>query len=54
MPALLQAFGGGGHMRYRRRHGAFHDVPARSLAAEMPRRYPLVAGGGLGRFKASS
>ena len=27
-------------MRYDRWHGTFHDVPARFLAAEMPRRYP--------------
>lgn len=52
--ALLQAFGGSGHMRYERWHGTFHDVPARFLAAEMPRLYPFVAGGGLERFKASS
>lgn len=29
-------------MRYLRRHGAFHDVPARFLAREMPRRYPRM------------
>src|SRR5690606_6939063 len=52
--ALLQAFDGGGHMRYERWHGTFHDVPARFLAAEMPRLYPFVASGGLDRFKASS
>ena len=27
-------------MQYDRLHGAFHDVPARFLAAEMPRLYP--------------
>jgi transglutaminase-like putative cysteine protease len=29
-------------MRYLRRHGAFHDVPARFLAQEMPRRHPRM------------
>jgi transglutaminase-like putative cysteine protease len=50
--ALVQAFDGGGHMEYVVRHGAFHDVPARFLAAEMVRLYPFVANGGLDRFKA--
>lgn len=38
----LQAFEAAGRafMRYERLHGAFHDVPARFLAAEMPRLYP--------------
>jgi transglutaminase-like putative cysteine protease len=49
--ALLQAFDGGGHLRYERLHGSFHDIPARFLAREMPRRYPFVAAGGLERFK---
>lgn len=42
--AHLQAFDQAGRafMRYERLHGAFHDVPARFLAAEMPRRYPLI------------
>lgn len=40
--AHLQANDGQGRafMRYERLHGAFHDVPARFLAREMPRRYP--------------
>ena len=29
-------------MRYVRRHPTFHDVPARFLAREMPRRYPRM------------
>jgi len=49
--ALLQAFDGGGTMRYERHHGAFHDVPARFLAAEMPRLYPFTRDGGIERFK---
>jgi transglutaminase-like putative cysteine protease len=38
----LQPFDAEGRafMRYDRWHGTFHDVPARFLAAEMPRRYP--------------
>lgn len=43
--AVLQAFDAGGRqfMSYDRHHGAFHDVPARFLAAEMPRLYPLAS-----------
>lgn len=49
--ALLQAFDGSGrHMHYVRVHGTFHDVPARFLAAEMPRLYPFTRDGGLRRF----
>jgi transglutaminase-like putative cysteine protease len=51
--ALLQAFTRGGTMDYIVRHGTFHDIPARFLAVEMPRRYPFVANGGLERFKAN-
>lgn len=42
--AHLQAFDQAGRafMRYEHLHGTFHDVPARFLAAEMPRRYPLI------------
>ena len=42
--ALLQAFDGEGRtfMRYERLHGAFHDVPAKFLAAEMARLYPTL------------
>lgn len=50
--ALLQAFDGGGTMTYERLHGTFHDVPARFLAAEMPRLYPFTRSGGITRFKA--
>ena len=49
--ALLQSFDGGGTLRYERFHGAFHDVPARFLAAEMPRLYPFTRNGGLAAFK---
>ena len=53
--ALLQAFDGAGRtfMRYEHLHGAFHDVPAKFLAAEMARLYPVLthsrehAGGGM-------
>ena len=40
--AHLQPFDAAGRvfMRYERLHGTFHDVPARFLAAEMPRLYP--------------
>jgi transglutaminase-like putative cysteine protease len=48
--ALLQAFDGGGTMDYVRLHGTFHDVPARFLAAEMPRLYPFTRDGGIVRF----
>jgi transglutaminase-like putative cysteine protease len=43
--AVLQSFDAGGRrfMSYDRRHGAFHDVPARFLAAEMPRLYPRAS-----------
>jgi transglutaminase-like putative cysteine protease len=42
--AHLQAIDNTGRtfMRYLRRHGTFHDVPARFLAREMPRRYPRM------------
>jgi len=49
--ALLQAFDGGGTMRYERLHGTFHDVPARFLAREMPRLYPFVRDRGIERYK---
>lgn len=49
--ALLQAFDGTGRrMDYVRHHGVFHDVPARFLAAEMPRLYPFTRDGGIVRF----
>jgi transglutaminase-like putative cysteine protease len=40
--AMLQAYDGAGRtfMKYEVLHGAFHDVPAKFLAAEMARRYP--------------
>lgn len=40
--ALLQAYDQGGRtfMKYEVLHGAFHDVPAKFLTAEMARRYP--------------
>lgn len=43
--AVLQAFDASGRqfMSYDRSHGAFHDVPARFLAAEMPRLYPAAS-----------
>ena len=42
--ALLQAYDGEGRtfMRYEVMHGAFHDVPAKFLIAEMARRYPAL------------
>ena len=42
--ALLQAHDGEGRtfMRYEVMHGAFHDVPAKFLIAEMARRYPTL------------
>ena len=42
--ALLQAYVGDGRtfMRYEVMHGAFHDVPAKFLIAEMARRYPSL------------
>lgn len=49
--ALLPAFDRGGRMEYVRDHGVFHDVPARFLAAEMPRLYPFTRDGGIDRFK---
>jgi transglutaminase-like putative cysteine protease len=54
--ALLQAYDGAGRafMRYETLHGAFHDVPAKFLTAEMARIYPQLqhhgaraAGGGM-------
>jgi len=43
--ALLQADDGGGRafMRYEALHGAFHDVPAKFLMAEMARIYPQLS-----------
>ena len=42
--ALLQSYDGEGRtfMRYEVMHGAFHDVPAKFLIAEMARRYPSL------------
>jgi transglutaminase-like putative cysteine protease len=42
--ALLQAHDGKGRtfMQYEVLHGAFHDVPAKFLIAEMARRYPSL------------
>ena len=44
--ALLQAFDGEGRtfMKYEVLHGAFHDVPAKFLMAEMARLYPSLKG----------
>jgi transglutaminase-like putative cysteine protease len=50
--ALLQSFDGTASMRYLKDHGDFHDVPARFLAAEMPRLYPFARDYGITRFKA--
>ncbi|MBV9855501.1 MAG: transglutaminase domain-containing protein [Streptosporangiaceae bacterium] len=51
--ALLQSFDpAGATMRYLRRHGTFHDVPAQFLAAEMPRLYPFARDHGISRFLA--
>lgn len=50
--ALLQSFDGTASMRYLTHHGEFHDVPARFLAAEMPRLYPFARNHGITRFKA--
>jgi transglutaminase-like putative cysteine protease len=46
--ALLQAYDGAGRtfMRYETLHGAFHDVPAKFLMAEMARIYPQLRHGG--------
>jgi hypothetical protein len=41
-------------MDYRRWHGTFHDVPARFLAAEMPRLYPFARDHGISRFQAAA
>jgi transglutaminase-like putative cysteine protease len=50
--ALLQSFDGStATMDYIKRHGLFHDVPARFLAAEMPRLYPLARDHGITRFQ---
>ena len=49
--ALLQSFdGSGATMSYTKRHGIFHDVPARFLAAEMPSLYPFARDHGITRF----
>jgi transglutaminase-like putative cysteine protease len=44
--ALLQAYDGAGRsfMQYEVLHGAFHDVPAKFLMAEMARLYPQLDG----------
>ena len=44
--ALLQAYDGEGRtfMKYEVLHGAFHDVPAKFLIAEMARLYPQLEG----------
>jgi len=44
--ALLQAYDGEGRtfMQYEVLHGAFHDVPAKFLMAEMARLYPQLKG----------
>jgi transglutaminase-like putative cysteine protease len=44
--ALLQAYDGEGRtfMKYEVLHGAFHDVPAKFLMAEMARLYPTLRG----------
>lgn len=53
--ALLQSFdGSGATMSYLKRHGSFHDVPARFLAAEMPRLYPFARDHGVTRFLESA
>jgi transglutaminase-like putative cysteine protease len=53
--ALLQSFdGSGATMSYIKRHGTFHDVPARFLAAEMPALYPFARDHGITRFQAAS
>ena len=50
--ALLQAYDGAGRtfMRYETLHGAFHDVPAKFLMAEMARLYPQFLHHGSGRL----
>lgn len=50
--ALLQAFDHGQTMNYVAYHGAFHDVPARFLSAEMLRLYPFTRDRGISRYKA--
>lgn len=53
--ALLQSFDGtGATMRYLKRHGIYHDVPAQFLAAEMPRLYAFARDHGITRFQAAS
>jgi transglutaminase-like putative cysteine protease len=52
--AMLQSFDGASSMRYVREHGAFHDVPARFLAAEMQRLYPFARNRGVSRFIAGA
>jgi transglutaminase-like putative cysteine protease len=50
--ALLQSFdGSAATMSYTKLHGPFHDVPARFLAAEMPRLYPFARDHGITRFR---
>lgn len=50
--ALLQAFDYSQAMSYVAYHGAFHDVPARFLSAEMLRLYPFTRDRGISRYKA--
>lgn len=40
--ALLQPFDTDGRtfLTYQTEHGTFHDIPAKFLAGELPRRYP--------------
>jgi hypothetical protein len=40
-------------MTYVNVHGAFHDIPARFLAAELPRLYPFARDRGISRFRAA-
>ena len=49
--ALLHPFDGAGrdYMRYEVDHGAFHEVPAKFLMAEMARYYPSLGAGSAGR-----
>jgi hypothetical protein len=51
--ALLQSFDGTASMSYVKVHGAFHDIPARFLAAEMPCLYPFARDRGISRFRAA-
>jgi len=51
--ALLQAFDHNQAMNYVAHHGAFHDVPARFLSAEMLRLYPFTRNRGISKYKAN-